>query len=61
MIVVCGENELAARRLSRHYPHSRVRVLGYSHAMADLLGAADVLVHSTGGMTCWRPPPKAVR
>jgi hypothetical protein len=27
-------------------------VLGYTHAMADLLGAADVLVHSTGGMTC---------
>ncbi len=53
VIVVCGENELAARRLSRHYSsHSRVRVLGYTHAMADLLGAANVLVHSTGGMTC---------
>jgi processive 1,2-diacylglycerol beta-glucosyltransferase len=53
VIVVCGENEPATRRLSSHYAsHSRVRVLGYTHAMADLLGAANVLVHSTGGMTC---------
>ncbi|MGP0101557.1 MAG: MGDG synthase family glycosyltransferase [Solirubrobacteraceae bacterium] len=53
VIVVCGENELATRRLSGHYAsHPRVRVLGYTHAMADLLGAANVLVHSTGGMTC---------
>jgi processive 1,2-diacylglycerol beta-glucosyltransferase len=53
VIVVCGENEPATRRLSSHYAsHSRVRVLGYTHAMTDLLGAADVLVHSTGGMTC---------
>jgi UDP-N-acetylglucosamine:LPS N-acetylglucosamine transferase len=53
VIAVCGENEPATRRLSDHYSsHSRVRVLGYTHAMADLLGAANVLVHSTGGMTC---------
>ncbi len=53
VIVVCGENEPATRRLSSHYAsHSRVRVLGYTHAMADLLGAANVLVHSTGGVTC---------
>ena len=53
VIVVCGENKPATRRLSCHYSsHPHVRVLGYTHAMADLLGAADVLVHSTGGMTC---------
>ena len=53
VIVVCGENEPATRRLSNHYSsHPRVRVLGYTHAMAELLGAANVLVHSTGGMTC---------
>lgn len=53
VIVVCGENQVVTRRLSSHYAsHSRVRVLGYTHAMADLLGAANVLVHSTGGMTC---------
>ncbi len=53
VIVVCGENERATRRLSRHYAsHPRVRVLGYTHAMANLLAAVNVLVHSTGGMTC---------
>jgi UDP-N-acetylglucosamine:LPS N-acetylglucosamine transferase len=53
VVVVCGGNEPATRRLRSYYSaHSRVRVLGYTHAMADLLGAADVLVHSTGGMTC---------
>jgi processive 1,2-diacylglycerol beta-glucosyltransferase len=53
VIVVCGENEVATRRLRSNYAaHPRVRVLGYTDAMADLLGAANVLVHSTGGMTC---------
>ncbi len=53
VIVVCGENEPATRLLSHHYAsHSRIRVLGYTHVMADLLAAANVLVHSTGGMTC---------
>jgi processive 1,2-diacylglycerol beta-glucosyltransferase len=53
VVVVCGENEPATRRLRSLYAsHPRVRVLGYTHAMADLLGAADALVHSTGGVTC---------
>jgi UDP-N-acetylglucosamine:LPS N-acetylglucosamine transferase len=53
VVVICGENEPATRRLSSHYAsHPRVRVFGYTQAMADLLGAANVLVHSTGGMTC---------
>ena len=30
----------------------RVTVLGFTDAMSDLLAAADVLVHSTGGVTC---------
>ena len=30
----------------------RVRVLGFTDRMPDLLAAADVLVHSTGGVTC---------
>lgn len=52
VVVVCGENRLAARRLSQHYHgNSRVHVIGYTTAMADLLRAADVLVHSTGGLT----------
>ena len=30
----------------------RVTVLGFTDAMSDLLAGADVLVHSTGGVTC---------
>jgi hypothetical protein len=30
----------------------RVTVLGFTDQMSDLLAAADVLVHSTGGVTC---------
>ena len=30
----------------------RVQVLGFTDSMSDLLAAADVLVHSTGGVTC---------
>ena len=53
VVVVCGDNEPASRRLCRDYAgRPEVRIVGYSNEMAELLGAADVLVHSTGGMTC---------
>lgn len=53
VVVVCGENERATSYLAGRYrTQARVRVLGYTDAMADLLSAADVLVHGTGGVTC---------
>jgi UDP-N-acetylglucosamine:LPS N-acetylglucosamine transferase len=53
VVVVCGDNQPAARRLTRAYQDDpRVRVIGYTDAMPDLLRAADALVHSTGGLTC---------
>ena len=53
VVAVCGENRKATERLgSRYAQEPRVTVLGYTDSMPDLLGAADVLVHSTGGMTC---------
>jgi UDP-N-acetylglucosamine:LPS N-acetylglucosamine transferase len=53
VLVVCGQNGAAATRLTRAYEGNvRVRVLGYTDAMPDLLRAADALVHSTGGLTC---------
>ncbi|NLE73070.1 MAG: hypothetical protein GX604_00330 [Actinobacteria bacterium] len=30
----------------------RVRILGYTTHMNELMAAADVIVHSTGGITC---------
>lgn len=53
VVAVCGENRKATDRLGGRYADEpRVTVLGYTDSMPDLLGAADVLVHSTGGMTC---------
>ena len=53
VVAVCGHNARAARHLRNVYAHERrVRTLGYIDSMAELLGAASVLVHSTGGMTC---------
>ena len=40
-------------RLERAFAgEPRVTVLGFTDTMSDLLAAADVLVHSTGGVTC---------
>ena len=55
VFVVClaGRNEDAMRTLDQQFSsNSRVLVLGFTERMNDLLAAADVLVHSTGGVTC---------
>jgi processive 1,2-diacylglycerol beta-glucosyltransferase len=53
VVVVCGENQQAHVALGARFGSiSRVTVLGFSHEMADLLAAASVLVHCTGGITC---------
>jgi UDP-N-acetylglucosamine:LPS N-acetylglucosamine transferase len=52
--VVClaGRSERARRRLERRFgSNPRVRLLGFTEEMSDLLGAADALVHSTAGLT----------
>jgi UDP-glucose 4-epimerase len=52
--VVClgGHSERARRRLERHFgSNARVRLLGFTDRMSDLLAAADALVHSTAGLT----------
>jgi UDP-N-acetylglucosamine:LPS N-acetylglucosamine transferase len=53
--VVCltGRNENEHARLRERFAgEPRVRVLGFTDRMPELLAAADVLVHSTGGVTC---------
>jgi UDP-N-acetylglucosamine:LPS N-acetylglucosamine transferase len=52
--VVClaGRDDAARERLELAFDgEPRVRVLGFTDRMSDLLAAADVLVHSTGGVT----------
>jgi len=53
--VVClaGRDAATRARLEDAYGgEPRVTVLGFTDRMSDLLAAADVLVHSTGGVTC---------
>jgi processive 1,2-diacylglycerol beta-glucosyltransferase len=49
---LCGRNEELRATLERRFAHERrVRVEGFTDEMFEWLAAADVLVHSTGGLT----------
>jgi UDP-glucose 4-epimerase len=52
VVCVCGHNDDLRRRLEHRYAgESRVRLLGFTDQMGDLLASADALVHSTAGLT----------
>ncbi len=51
-VCLCGRNEEVRQALERRFAgDERVVVLGFSDRMAELMAAADVLVHSTAGLT----------
>jgi processive 1,2-diacylglycerol beta-glucosyltransferase len=53
IVCLAGRNEQLAARLRRVFASvGRVHVYGFTDRMPELLAAADVLVHSTGGVTC---------
>jgi UDP-N-acetylglucosamine:LPS N-acetylglucosamine transferase len=53
IVCLAGRNEQLHEQLSREFSGlERVRVYGFTEEMPRLLAAADVLVHSTGGVTC---------
>ena len=53
VITIAGRNQALERDLRSAFGgDARVRVLGFTSRMSDLLAGADVLVHSTGGVTC---------
>jgi processive 1,2-diacylglycerol beta-glucosyltransferase len=53
IVCLAGRNDqLAAKLRSTFSGDVRVHVYGFTDKMPDLLAAADVLVHSTGGVTC---------
>lgn len=52
VLCLAGRNERLLDELrGRFAADPRVRVLGFTHQMPELLSAADVLVHTTGGTT----------
>jgi len=53
IVCLAGRNEQLAAKLRRTFAgDDRVYVFGFTDRMPELLAAADVLVHSTGGVTC---------
>jgi UDP-N-acetylglucosamine:LPS N-acetylglucosamine transferase len=53
IVCLAGRDEELRDRLSEDFAQDhRVRVYGFTDKMPQLLAAADVLVHSTGGVTC---------
>ncbi len=52
VVCLCGRNDEVKGALARRFgAEQRVVVLGFSDRIADLLAAADVLIHSTAGLT----------
>jgi UDP-N-acetylglucosamine:LPS N-acetylglucosamine transferase len=52
IVVLCGRSEaLKARLHARFGDEPRVQLWGFTERMSELMGAGDVLVHSTAGLT----------
>jgi UDP-N-acetylglucosamine:LPS N-acetylglucosamine transferase len=52
VVCLCGRKDEVREALARRFEgEQRVVVLGFTERMGDLLAAADVLVHSTAGLT----------
>ncbi len=53
IVCLAGHNEHLHTKLHQHFADEpRVRVFGFTDRMPEILAAADVLIHSTGGVTC---------
>jgi UDP-N-acetylglucosamine:LPS N-acetylglucosamine transferase len=52
VLCLCGRNDkLRAKIASRFAGEPRLRIMGFTDRMGDVLAAADVLVHSSAGLT----------
>ncbi len=52
VVCLCGRNERVLTELTRRFGgNDRVVVMGFTEQMSELLAAADVLIHSTAGLT----------
>jgi UDP-N-acetylglucosamine:LPS N-acetylglucosamine transferase len=52
VVVLCGRNGALRARIDAAFAgEERVRAVGFTNRMGDWLAAADVLVHSTAGLT----------
>lgn len=54
VVILCGRSEKVQARLSEAFALApRAKVVGFTEQMPELLAAADVLIHSTAGLTAF--------
>jgi UDP-glucose 4-epimerase len=52
VLCLCGRNDNLRRRVAQRFPDEpRLRLMGFTDRMGDVLAAADALVHSSAGLT----------
>ena len=52
VVCITGRNEVAREKLEQRFGgNERVRILGFTEQMSDWMAAADVMIHSTAGLT----------
>ncbi len=52
VLALCGRNDKLRARLAKQYPNEpRLRLMGFTDRMGDVLAAGDALVHSSAGLT----------
>jgi hypothetical protein len=52
VLCLCGRNDDLRRRVAQRFPDEpRLRVMGFTDRMGDVLAAADALIHSSAGLT----------
>jgi UDP-N-acetylglucosamine:LPS N-acetylglucosamine transferase len=62
VLALCGRNPKVQQALERAFADEpRVRVMGFTDRMSELLAATDVLVHSTAGLTVFEALVRGAR
>ncbi|HSO97716.1 MAG TPA: hypothetical protein VLP43_02105, partial [Solirubrobacteraceae bacterium] len=52
VLCLCGRNDKLRERIARRFgDEPRLRLMGFTDRMSDILTASDALVHSSGGLT----------
>jgi UDP-glucose 4-epimerase len=52
VLCLCGRNDKLRARIAKHFPgHPRLRLMGFTDRMGDVLAASDALIHSSAGLT----------
>jgi UDP-glucose 4-epimerase len=52
VLCLCGRNDELRRRVAQRFPDQpRLRLMGFTDRMGDVLAASDALIHSSAGLT----------